>query len=77
MTSTGYGQLGYVRPAPGLEHNGSDAALAVCIDGSAETAYRAGKEIGHLGILQSTFYFKTVDGSLKIWWQKSRTVSSC
>ena len=77
VTANGYGDIRYVKPAPGQTEQGAEVALSVCADGSRYVAYRDGNEIGHLGTRQSVFFFKTVDGSLKIWWQLSTKVSSC
>nr|NLI49366.1 hypothetical protein [Propionibacterium sp.] len=77
VTSNGYGDIRYVKPAPGQSEQGSEVALSVCADGSRYVAYRDGNQIGHLGTRQSVFFFKTVDGSLRIWWQLSTKVSSC
>ena len=77
VTTDGYGMVRAVRPAPGQAYNGSDIAIAVCEDGSKNRAFRDGKVLGSLGIRESIFYFKRVDGALKIWWQTSAKVPTC
>ncbi len=77
VTTSGYGLLVFVTPAPALVHAGSDVALSVCADGSGVSAFRAGQEVGKLAIVQATFYFKRIDGSMKIWGRTGTKVSSC
>lgn len=77
VTGDGYGVVSYVRPAPDQDYQGSDVAILVCADGSKNTAYRDGKALGPLGVRQSVFYLKRIDGSLRIWWQRSVKVTAC
>ena len=77
VTTTGYGRLAYVKPAPGQTFEGAEVALSVCADGSQETATRDGRTLGPLAIVQATFYLARVDGELKIWWRSGKKVVSC
>jgi len=77
ITTSGWGVIKSVRPAPGQNSQGSDVALIVCVDGSQDLGFRNGQTLGSLSILQSVYYLKTVDGSLKIWWQNAKKVPAC
>ena len=77
LTASGYGLVRYVRPAPGQAYQGSDVALAVCEDASAEVGRRDGRDVGRLSIVQSTYFLKRTEGALRIWWQDGKKVTSC
>ncbi len=77
VTASGYGEVRYVRPAPGAFAQGSEVAVLTCVDGSDYVAFGQGKELGHLPIRQSIYYLKRVDGTLRIWWQISAKVPTC
>jgi len=77
VTTTGYGEVAYLRSAPAQTHEGSDIALSVCVDGRNASAFRDGRLLGALATVQATFYFKQVNGQLKIWWRSGKKVTAC
>lgn len=71
-------ELKTVRRIPGRELEGSDVAMAMCVDATSATIYQRGKRIGPSVVTAEDVYFKRVDGAVKIWTNSNaRKVAKC
>lgn len=56
---------------------GSEIALSTCVDASSATLFMDGEDVGPGDPAIDHFYFKRVDGVMKIWAAESEHVESC